>query len=518
MQLPGTTAQQKLGTYNESRESGFLTEKYPFAGQIWLRRVITLSREQAGKKHCFLTLERTRVTEVWINGEKIGSENSLCTPHVYDLSRHLAERMELVIRVKNVGYPTKGGHMTSPDTQTNWIGITGRMELCFCDEVYLDRVRAFPNAKERKVVLKGRLHGATGLWLKIMAFWPGSNGSHIQTGAQAQEREKMEIASEDARKELGAFEIKAEGEAGDFALEVSLPEEVPLWSEHDPRCITIAMAFEGKRSGREVLQGSGHNTDDGTIPETGQEQETVSVTFGLRDFKARGDHFEINGHPTFLRGKHYGMVFPITGAAPTAKEDWARVFGIMQAWGINHYRFHTCCPPEAAFAAADEAGIYMEPELPFWGTIDAPGGEKYDGAEQSYLIREGLRICQSFGNHPSFCMLSLGNELWGNPQHIGHIIQTLRDADPRPLYTQGSNNFQFAPVQLPQEDFWTGVRTGIGSLIRGHTQIVMSPWAEFRQRRPRHPGIMRNFWLRSGREQISQARPEMLRRKMARRP
>ena len=439
MQLPGTTAQQGIGTYNEAGESGFFTEKYPFAGQIWLRRVIAISKEQACKKHCFLTLERTRMTEVWVNGQRIGSENSLCTPHVYDLSEHLAERMELVIRVKNVDYPTRGGHMTSPDTQTNWIGITGRMELRFYDEVYLDGLRAFPNAKSRKVVLKGCLHGTSGLRLQIMASWPSSNIDFIQAGSQAQEQAKKEIASEGVWRELGAFEIKAEDEAGDFALEVSLPEDAPLWSEHNPRCITLDMVFAG----------------------------AARITFGLRDFKACGDHFEINGHPTFLRGKHDGMVFPITGAAPTTKKAWARVFGIMKDWGINHYRFHTCCPPEAAFAAADDAGIYMEPELPFWGTIDAPGGEKYDGAEQAYLIREGLRICQSFGNHPSFCMLSLGNELWGDPEHIGSIIQILRDADPRPLYTQGSNNFQFAPIQLPQEDFWTGVRTGIGSLIRG---------------------------------------------------
>ena len=160
------------------------------------------------------------------------------------------------------------------------------------------------------------------------------------------------------------------------------------------------------------------------------------------------------------------MAFPLTGAAPTDIDAWLDVLQRAKDWGLNHIRFHTCCPPEAAFDAADTLGIFMEPELPFWGTVDAPGGEKYDPEGQAYLIREGLRICRAFGNHPSFCMFSLGNELWGSKERLGEIIEILRAADPRPLYTQGSNNFQHMPLQLPQEDFWTGVRTGKGRLIR----------------------------------------------------
>ena len=73
-----------------------------------------------------------------------------------------------------------------------------------------------------------------------------------------------------------------------------------------------------------------------------------------------------------LRGKHDGLIFPKTGYAPTDVNEWLRVLGIAKSYGINHYRFHTCCPPDAAFTAADLLGIYMEPELPFWGTIALP--------------------------------------------------------------------------------------------------------------------------------------------------
>lgn len=422
MALPGTTAQQQLGTYNTAREDGFLNEKYPFSGQIWLRKTVKIPAENLGKV-CFLHLERTRISQLWVNGQYLGSENSLCTPHLYDLTGHLTAETELVLCIKNTDYPTAGGHMTSPDTQTNWIGITGRMMLEYHESVYLSDVQAYPDAAARQVKVKGILHGTKSVTAKLTATQspcPGCGGANYHVPEQ--------------------LTLQAD-ENGVFTIKIPLPEDAPLWTEHSPAMIALYFALPNG--------------------------EIEIIGFGLRDFKACGDHFELNAVPTMLRGKHEGLLFPLTGAAPTDLTVWCRVMQQLREWGINHMRFHTCCPPEAAFYAADTYGIFMEPELPFWGTVDAVGGEKYNAEEQAYLIREGLRICKAFGNHPSFCMFSLGNELWGSKERLGEIIDTLRNADPRPLYTQGSNNFQHMPLQIPQEDFWTGVRTGKGRLIRG---------------------------------------------------
>ena len=84
------------------------------------------------------------------------------------------------------------------------------------------------------------------------------------------------------------------------------------------------------------------------------------------------------------------------------KEGWLRVFKIAKAYGINHYRFHTWCPPEAAFQAADETGIYLQPELPNKISFEKP-------EHAAYLRLEGERILAAFGNHPSFAMFALGN-------------------------------------------------------------------------------------------------------------
>ena len=434
MQLPGTTAQQEIGGYSDLRTVGRLSEKYPFEGQIWLRRTFSLTPEQIGKP-CTLFLERTRMTKLWVNGVWAGSENSLCTPHIYDLTDYSAPKMELVLCISNTGYPTRGGHMTSPDTQTNWIGVIGKIMLEIHTAVYLSDLQVRPELSSHTATVDGILHGTQDADAEII------------------------LTEDNVGKRYVSWTLMLRANAeGRFSVTLPLPDDIPYWDEYHPNCFGLVFAVKGA--------------------------EHAYVSFGVREFSANGDHFEINTIPVMLRGKHDAMLFPLDGAPPTDIEDWIVLFRTAKEWGINHYRFHTCCPPEAAFAAADEIGIYLEPELPFWGTLHAPGETGYDAAEQDYLLREGLRICRTFGNHPSFCMLSLGNELWGSKERMGYMIETMRAADHRMLYTQGSNNFQHMPQQLPQEDFWTGVRTGAGRLLRGSFASCDAPEGKIQSEAP----------------------------------
>ena len=214
------------------------------------------------------------------------------------------------------------------------------------------------------------------------------------------------------------------------------------------------------------------------------EQDNGFVSFGMRKFCADGTRFTINGKPTMLRGKHDGMIFPRTGYAPTDVNEWIRILQTAKDYGINHYRFHTCCPPDAAFTAADLLGIYMEPELPFWGTIAAPGEEGYQEAEQQYLIALGDQMLDAFGNHPSFVMFSLGNELWGSPERLGEILRHYKARDSRRLYTQGCNNFQHFPLVLPEDDYFVGVRLSKERLIRGSYGMCDAPLGHVQTDRP----------------------------------
>ncbi len=420
--LPSTTSIAKKGKLNPKIEDGCLTDEYAYEGFAWYYKTIDL-RGISSDYTVKLFLERTRLTKVWANNNFVGEFDSLCTPHIYDLTDYIGNEVALAVCVSNTDYPTKGGHMTSPDTQSNWNGITGEISLIVSDKKRISDIQAYPDIDTRSVRL---------------VFWlEGTDSADISVWGASSDGKCVDRAD---------FHITTE------SSEVIMPlgENASLWSEHTPVTYTLKAAIKDS-------------------------SDIADVTFGLRSFRTNGMKFTVNGMETYLRGKHDGMIFPLTGAAPTTVEEWCRVLNIAKNWGINHYRFHTCCPPDAAFTAADIVGIYMQPELPFWGTLTYPADENHNETEQEYLIEEGRRILRAFGNHPSFVMMSLGNELWGSHERMAEILREYRELDDRHLYTQGSNNFQFWPVILPEDDFFSGVRLSKERLIRGSYATCDAP-------------------------------------------
>lgn len=435
--LPGTTSLARKGSPSDVKETGFLTDPYLFEGYAWYHKEIQLDRDCHGK-NIFLHLERTRLTKVWIDDTLVGEQDSLTTPHHYDLTSYIKkDRFHLTILVSNVDYPTKGGHLTSPDTQTNWNGIIGEISLRIYDEIYIEQIKTYPDIDTKTVRIEIHTNNTsqTGRNLSVCAKASLVDISGT-TGVQTKPEYFQDIF----------FPVGK----GTETLTYALGEDAVLWSEYSPVIYSLEL----------------------TIPGT---DEIAATTFGLRKFSTTETEFLINGTPTFLRGKHDGLIFPMTGAVPTSVEEWIRVMKISKSYGINHYRYHTCCPPDAAFVAADLLGIYMEPQLPFWGTLTAPGEEGHNEAEQQYLITEGYRMMEEFGNHASYCMMSLGNELWGSKERMAEIITNYRKTDDRHLYTQGSNNFQHTPVLLPEDDFFVGVRFSKNRLIRGSYGMCDAP-------------------------------------------
>ena len=443
--LPGTTSQAKKGVPSDVRETGCLTDPFLFEGYAWYSKEISLEEENLGK-NIFLYLERTRMTKVWIDDIFVGEFDSLNTPHNYELTKFITKpQFRLTILVSNVDYPTKGGHLTSPDTQTNWNGIIGEIALHIFDPVYLTKIKTFPDIDTKSVLVTFDAINTTGAsvnkTIKAKAFLTDINGD---TGTTTKEAEF-------------SIDFPAGNSTGSFTY--PLGENAALWSEYTPVIYRLELTMA-------------------------ESSEKAVTTFGLRKFSTTETEFLINGTPTFLRGKHDGLIFPLTGAVPATVDEWILVMKISKSYGINHYRFHTCCPPDAAFTAADYLGIYMEPQLPFWGTLTAPGDENHNEEEQQYLITEGYRMMEAFGNHASYCMMSLGNELWGSKERMAQIIRDYKKIDTRHLYTQGSNNFQHTPVLLPEDDFYVGVRFSKNRLIRGSYGMCDAPLGHIQWEEP----------------------------------
>ena len=177
--------------------------------------------------------------------------------------------------------------------------------------------------------------------------------------------------------------------------------------------------------------------------------------------------FEADGHPVFLRGKHDACVFPLTGHTPMDKSSWINYFQRCKEYGMNHVRFHSWCPPEAAFAAADELGIYLQPELPIWGRLE---GEEL----LAFLRKEGLNIVRTYGRHPSFAMFSLGNEVSGEPEVMRELVETFRAEAPHILYTNGTNPFLGWQGYVDGMDFFATCRTRGEAYGEYHTHVRSS--------------------------------------------
>lgn len=413
MMLPGTTSAAGLGMPNPAKETGCLTDAYRFEGAVWFMRTFTAG-DWTGEQ-TMLTLERTRKTTVYLDGRPIGHQESLCTPHRYFLPPVHAGEHTLVIRVDNTDYPTRGGHLTSPDTQSNWNGITGEISLTVAHTLLTD-LTVRPDLRRGCLRVHGHIIGAP----------DGVAGIVLP----------------------GQMEHLLPYRRGVLDGECPLKGNEAFWDEAHPEIHTISIDLDG---------------------------DVYETTFGLRDVRTLGRRLLINGRETFLRGKVDNLLYPKTGYTPTDVASWMTILGIAKEYGINHYRYHTACPPDAAFTAADLLGAYMAPELPFWGTVAEEGEEGYDERERDFLFQEGFRILREYGHHPSFLWLSLGNELWGSKDVLNRMMRAYREADDTKLYSSGANNYQFVPDVLDEENVFVGVRLGRERLIRGSYAMCDAP-------------------------------------------
>ena len=186
-----------------------------------------------------------------------------------------------------------------------------------------------------------------------------------------------------------------------------------------------------------------------------QQRTTPKVLDCFKDFRIEGSHLYANGHRVFLRGKHDAAVWPLTGHVEMTVEGWVKYLSTCREYGINHVRFHSWCPPEAAFVAADSLGIYLQPELPFWGAFD-----KKNSTLMAFLHQEGVNILREYGHHPSFRMMALGNELWGDIDQMKVFVDDFRRIAPDKYYTFGSNYYLGYQGVKEGMDYFTTCRIG----------------------------------------------------------
>ncbi|MGD0783688.1 MAG: glycoside hydrolase family 2 TIM barrel-domain containing protein, partial [Candidatus Aminicenantales bacterium] len=382
-----------------------------YVGPAWYQRHVTIPSEWKGRR-VVLFLERAHWrTRVWLDDAEIGTCDSLSVPHVYELGAGAGPgRHRLTIRVDNRLLDVDVGanaHSVSDHTQSNWNGLAGRIELRAGSPLFIEDVRVYPDPAGRRVRAIVMIGNATG---------------RPQTGNIILSARLLNTAN---AQEGTPFYTRFSAPPGRTEIELAYPlgPDAPLWDEFAPNVFELTAGLGGLLPGLEDKQ---------------------AVRFGLRDFRALGTRFAVNGRPVFLRGTLECCIFPLTGYPATSVDEWKRIYGVLKAHGLNHMRFHSWCPPEAAFAAADEMGIYLYIECAAWTTVG--DGKPID----AWIYRESERIVQAYGNHPSFCLMSYGNEPGGKAadKYLTDFVSYWKNKDGRRLYT-GAAGWP----QLPESDF-----------------------------------------------------------------
>ncbi|MEM9412808.1 MAG: sugar-binding domain-containing protein, partial [Planctomycetota bacterium] len=399
IEIPGICTEVGLGKpldvdmRDQSKVFQHLHQRHSYLGAAWYQRDFEIPKE-FDVSGAALSIERVLwQSKVWINGVPIGSQSSLSTAHQFSTNGALRiGKNQIVVCVDNRQQVPMGtlSHAYTQQTQTIWNGMLGRIQIMPKPKISIAHLSVTPDARDDVVNATVQISNRTSdpIWLPV----------------------KIGLKRLEEAETKSVTTIDLEIPVGTHAFNVNLPVNgLSLWSEFSPTLYEVSC-------------------------EVGDDRAAIST--GFRTLEAKDSQIQINGQRSFMRGTLDCCIFPRTGYPPTDVAAWRRQLSIAKSYGLNHIRFHSWCPPEAAFAAADELGIYLHVELPNW-TDDM--GE--DESVTRFFYAEGERIFRSYAHHPSFMFFSLGNELKGNFKLVDQMLNDFKSQANHILMTGTSYSF-----------------------------------------------------------------------------
>lgn len=407
--LPGTTDEARYGEKTVGSDYGILTRAYKYIGPAWYQQEITVPKTWEGKT-IELFLERVLwESKVWVDGRFCDTQDGLGVPHLHQLGKLSAGKHTITLRIDNDMIYNIGdkGHAYGEYMQSIWNGVVGRIELRAKEEVRVTQLKTWPDADNQQ--------------LKI-TFDVVNEGKPVNV---IQYISLVEISTGE---KIVAISRKINAQSGNHPHTEILNIDKPLkkWDEFAPELYRLTVETQ-----------------------TGKAKDVQTVDFGFRQVASSKSKVLVNGVPVFLRGNLDCVHFPLTGYPSCDVAEWERIFRIYKDYGMNHVRFHSWCPPEAAFVAADKLGLYLQaeilwidwwmgvsrPERPDMETKGLPQGLGKNPSADSYVQAEMKRMIDAYGNHPSFAMFCIGNEL-GNSDFdvMKQWVAQMKETDGRRLY------------------------------------------------------------------------------------
>lgn len=429
------------------------TRRHTYEGEARISRKITVP--DYGTDRLFVLAERARALRLLVDGEvcAVFRQGTLSTPYIFELTGTAPGEHEFTFLSDN-SYPGMpkaaicNSSAATDETQTNWNGILGECSMYTRPQNFIDSLRVYPRA-----VKKEEKNKAGGYVLDVcVELAPGAKKVYKDAKIILQSEALAVGELEDTQTLTEIISYSGEGlaEAGTdkeenpktmeiWFRDLPLRENVKLWDEDEGNLYEMAVTLD-----------NGMSAED-----KGGSTAECRTRFGIRSFGDNGSgRLALNGRAIFLRGEANCAEYPETGHPPMTIPEWKEMLLKYRSYGINFVRFHSHCEPEAAFAAADELGMLLQPELSHWDPKDAFGTEE----SYRYYRAELVDLLKTYANHPSFVMLTLGNELQAQDEgreRMRELVRTAKRMDPTRLYANGSNAFYGEEGCDPESDFYT---------------------------------------------------------------
>ena len=429
------------------------TRRHTYEGEARISRKITVP--DYGTDRLFVLAERARALRLLVDGEAcaVFRQGTLSTPYIFELTGAAPGEHEFTFLSDNSypGMPKAAicySSAATDETQTNWNGILGECSMYTRPQNFIDSLRVYPRA-----VKKEEKNKAGGYVLDVcVELAPGAKKVYKDAKIILQSEALAAGELEDTQTLTEIISYSGEGlaEAGTdkeenpktmeiWFRDLPLRENVKLWDEDEGNLYEMAVTLD-----------NGISAED-----KGGSTAECRTRFGIRSFGDNGSgRLALNGRAIFLRGEANCAEYPETGHPPMTIPEWKEMLLKYRSYGINFVRFHSHCEPEAAFAAADELGMLLQPELSHWDPKDAFGTEE----SYRYYRAELVDLLKTYANHPSFVMLTLGNELQAQDEgreRMRELVRTAKRMDPTRLYANGSNAFYGEEGCDPESDFYT---------------------------------------------------------------
>ena len=425
------------------------TRRHTYEGEARISRKVTVP--DYGTDRLFVLAERARVLRLAVDGEEceVFRQGTLSTPYIFELTGVTPGEHELTFFSDNSypGMPKDAicySSAATDETQTNWNGILGNLCMYTRPKNFIECVRIYPKKLKRSGGYVADV---------CVELAPGAKETlkdakiilRSEALAETEEFGKTQKSAEifthlgDALTKIEAVGPENRKTVEIWFCDLPLRENVKLWDEEEGNLYEMAATL-----------------DSGTAAEHGVNSSVEYRTrFGIRIFGDNGSgRFALNGRTIFLRSEANCAEYPETGHPPMTVSEWKEILQKYRSYGINCVRLHSHCEPEAAFTAADELGMLLQPELSNWNPKDAFATEE----SIRYYRTELTAILKTYANHPSFVMLTLGNELQARGEgrdRMQDLVRTAKQLDPTRLYANGSNTFYGEEGCDPESDFYT---------------------------------------------------------------